>query len=193
MKLETLNASRSGLIRAYSFLRADLVFHRVFPDQKKKNKKEGGILYNFKWPNHFQPWSLPSISFRKLIPSSAASLPLLSILCHVFLGPISWCLDKDIKTIPKIICVSWDVVNFTEAKATTGNYFGRHCFHFSMPLKQPPPAESWLVLMGNTLWDRDRYFKDRLLLSSSVLYVIICPRSPPPPHPLLAHMHIRVK
>lgn len=135
MKLETLNASRSGLIRAYSLLRADLVFHRVFPDQKK----EGGILYNFKWPNHFQPWSLPSIGFRKLIPSSAASLPLLSILCHVFLWPISSCLAEDIKIMPKIVCVSSDVVNFTEAKAATGNYFGRHCFHFSMPLKLPAP------------------------------------------------------
>lgn len=31
--------------------------------------------------------------------------------------------------------------------------------------------------MGNTLWDRDRYFKDTFLLSTSVLYVITCPPS----------------
>lgn len=49
-----------------------------------------------------------------------------------------------------------------------------------MPLKASPPpfpAEPRLVLMGNTLWDRDRYFKDTFLLSTSVLYVITCPPS----------------
>lgn len=159
MKLKTLNASRSVLIRAYTSLHADPVFVRVFPAQKR-----GAILYNFKSLNHFQPWGIPSISSRKLIPSSPDSLS------SAFFAPHSLAVSSrfagDIKIIYKTVCVSCDFVASQKQNPRLAvhccNYFSHHCFHFSLPLS--PPAEPWLVLMGNTLWDLDRYFKDTWLL-----------------------------
>lgn len=54
-----------------------------------------------------------------------------------------------------------------------------------MPLKAPP-AEPRLVLMGNTLWDRDRYFKDNV----PTFYVgVVCNYLPSLP---LSHAHAHI-
>lgn len=93
MKLKTLNASRSGLIRACSSLRADPVFLSVFPDQKKKGAYYT-ILNGLIISSHgaYPPYPLGS-SFHHPQPLFLSSA--------FFLWPVSSCVAGDIKIIPK--------------------------------------------------------------------------------------------
>lgn len=140
MKLKTLNASRSGLIRAYTSLHADPVFFQSFP----RAKKEGPyytILNHLIISSHevCPPYPRGSSFHHLQAPSPPHASPRI-------LWPVSSRFAGDIKIIYKTVCVSCDFATSQKQKPRLAvhccNYFSHHCFHFSLPLS-PPQSHDW--------------------------------------------------